>query len=523
MRGTWLFWLITLGPAFAPAQRITTELICRWESPAMPAKRHTIATATYQWLTEDIALLRFPTPESAASAQRALLEQKGAVTVQYNHRVAFREVPNDPQYFRQANMQRSGYEEAWNLTTGGRTAGGVPIVTAVLDAGFDTDHVDLLGNIWKNEAEIPGDGIDNDANGFVDDTNGWNFVDQSPDHPADVHGTAVAGLLGATGNNATGVTGTNWQARLMLFTISTVADIIAAYQYVIDQRSEYNRTGGSAGAFVVATNASFGIEDATCEDFPVWGDMYDRLGQVGVLTAASVANVGRDADLAGDMPIDCPSNFLIGVTNVDADDGLFAASGYGRENVDLAAPGEQSYTTRPGNTYGTFGSTSAAAPYVTGAISLLYATPSCPSLEAGARTDPAPAALRVRAAILASVRPESSLSGITVTGGIIDAGAAQAAILDDCLEEGAAFGIQIAFPNPTSGRLQVLTTARALPENAEVQLFDAMGRRVGGAAFFRYRVDPVGLEADLSGLPAGWYYLRVTDENRVAGINFLKQ
>ncbi|MGB3801167.1 MAG: S8 family peptidase, partial [Lewinella sp.] len=242
----------------------------------------------------------------------------------------------------------------------------------------------------------------------------------------------------------------------------------------------------------------------------------------GILTAASVANVGRDADLAGDMPIDCPSNFLIGVTNVDADDGIFSSSGYGRVNVDLAAPGEESYTTRPGNAYGSFGSTSAAAPYVTGAVSLLYASADCDRLRDMIRRRPADAARLMRQAILESVRPAPTLTLNTATGGIIDVAAAQARLISNCVVDEAPFSIELLYPNPTFGNLYLNTTAIALSTEALVFVYDVAGRQLGTVEITRVNTDPAVLELDVRNLAAGWYLLEIVDGERRARTKFIK-
>ena len=512
--------LILTLPSKGRSQEIPTEIICQWREGTGYAKALPAAQSE-RWLADNISVLEFPDVEAAKRGLKQLRGLPGLVAVQYNYRVSFRAVPNDPEYFRQANMQRAGFESAWQLTTGGKTAEGHAIVTAVLDGGFDTRHDDLAENIWTNTAEIPSDGIDNDGNGYVDDQNGWNFVDNSPDHPTDTHGTAVAGLIGARGNNALGVSGSNWEAQLMLFTIFTVADIIAAYQYVIDQRTLFNRSGGSRGAFVVATNASFGIEGATCDEFPVWGEMYDRLGDVGVLTAASVANVNRDADRAGDMPVDCPSDFLLGVTNVDDDDRLFSSSGYGRVNVDLAAPGERSYTTRPDNGFGNFGSTSAAAPYVTGTVALLYSLPTCTDLPGLSRNEPSGVARRVREAILSSVRPGLDLADRTVTGGIIDAGAALQYLEKACTTPPQPPIIQRVYPNPSSGTVQVVTNLSALPSDMLVEVVDPLGRVVGMPPYRELPGEPGAFVLDLPDMPTGYYIIVVKSGNNTAHANLL--
>ena len=338
----------------AGAQRIATELICDWKAPPGAPERSLWTTGQVRQLTATHTLLRFDDAAEAERVYRHLRFHPELVGVQYNYAVQPRRVPNDPDYDRQDNLTRLGYPELWAETTGGSLPNGIPIVTAVLDAGFDVDHEDLRGNLWTNPGEVAGDGLDNDRNGYVDDLHGFNFIDTlGTEYPIDVHGTSVTGILGAVGNNGIGVAGTNWDARLMLFSIRTVADIVQAYDYVVDQRAAFNRSRGREGAFVAATNASFGVEGATCADFPVWGAMYDRLGAVGVLTAGSVVNAPLDVDVVGDMPTDCPSDYLLTVTNLGLDDNLHPSAGFGAQQVDLAATGEGSYTTRPADGYGT--------------------------------------------------------------------------------------------------------------------------------------------------------------------------
>ncbi len=495
------------------AQRIDTELLCAWRETPVHERSFTRPAAAR--IASRVELLTFADATAAAAAYARLSGNPRVAAVQYNWQVTMRLQPNDPAYPRQVNLARAGYETAWESATGGSTPDGRTIVTAILDAGFDVAHEDLVASLWVNTAEIPGDGLDNDGNGYIDDLTGWNFIENSAAYPVNTHGTQVAGLIGAAGNNGLGVSGTNWNSSLMLFAINTVADIVAAYQYIVDQREAYNRSGGSSGAFVVVTNASFGVEGGTCADFPVWGGMYDKLGAAGILTAASVANVSQDVDLTGDMPTDCPSDFLLGVTNVDQDDRLYPSAGYGKTSVDLGAPGEGSYTTRPGNTYGSFGSTSAAAPYVTGAVALLYAT-ACDQLEDLVGDDPPAAARLIRESLLASVRVQPSLEFETSSGGVLDVARAQEELLRRCGSAGAVALRMTANPNPTAGALTVRVAAPGVGAGAVLDVYDTLGRRLitsrpgasGGQAAL--------LPLDLSALPAGYYVIRLIDAGRKA-------
>jgi len=501
------------------AQLEDRQLIVRWTSAAIGQKKTLDRAVHRSWLAYPlgIELITYPSPEDRLTDQQRLSTNPAVTALEPNRVVLPRISPNDTDFSRQAdNFERTGYTTAWELTPGGRTIDNQEIVIAILDAGFDISHEDLVDNIWINSGEIPADGIDNDGNGYVDDLNGWDMVGDDAVLPNDSHGTQVAGLIGARGNNGQGISGTNWETRMMLFSINTSADVVRAYEYARDQRKRYNETNGAEGAFVVVTNASFGSEGERCQVFPVWGGMYDELGEQGILTAASTANRNWDVEINGDMPTDCTSDYLIGVTNVGVDNLLFSSSAYGRRSVDLGAPGEGSYTTRPGDRYSPFGSTSAAAPYVTGAIALLYATP-CESLTDRARANPAGAALLVREAILGSTNANASLLNRTVTGGMLDVAAAQVRLADFC-EGGLSedFTIRAVTPNPATGTFTLETNALVFSANGRVRLFDFTGRLVYDRLAVRTESNPVRLRVDIDGLPAGAYLVRITERDRVA-------
>ncbi len=432
-------------------------------------------------LGPDTYQLTYPARTARRNPSAALNADPSVLLWQADEAVTFRQTPTDELYPRQAtHLELVGLPRAWDLTTGGTAPNGDRIVAAILDEGFDLAHEDILNNTWTNPGEIPNDGIDNDGNGFVDDLHGWNFKSDRPTFPSALHGQSVAGIIGAQGDNGIGTAGVNWSVDLMYFAIVTVSDIVAAYEYILDQRQRYNASQGREGSLVVVTNASFGVEGGRCSSYAVWADMYDRLGAAGVLTAASTAGRYWDVDVNGDMPTTCPTDYLIAVTNTDTLDRIWPSSGYGTTSVDLAAPGEHTYTTRPNNQYGTFGSTSAAAPYVTGAIALMYSL-DCPLITERLRTDPAGLALFMRGLLLASVEPVPDLEQLTVTGGRLAVDRALDALLQECNAYtsggGAEAGLRIQ-PNPTSrgGDIEVLNNALTLGTPYTLELYDSAGR-----------------------------------------------
>lgn len=361
-----------------------------------------------------------------------VLQDRHVVIAQFNHYVKFRStVPNDPQFndqWQYLNTGQSGgtvgadidADLAWDVTTGGLTPQGDTIVVCIIDGGFQISHPDLAPNVWRNHAEIPNNGVDDDNNGFVDDVRGWNTGLNSDDvtqgdDPS--HGTAVAGIVGAKGNDGIGVAGVNWDVKLMLVSGGTgvESEVLTAYSYPLTARKKYNETNGQEGAFVVATNASWGVDGGQASSAPLWCAFYDSLGVHGILNAGATINGNQNIDEFGDLPTTCPSDYLIGVTNMDHNDTKVTQAGYGSTHVDMGAFGAGTWTTAIGSTYDAFGGTSGATPHVAGAIALLYAAP-CSNFTALVKSNPSAAALQVREYILNGGDDNNSLQGITTTG-----------------------------------------------------------------------------------------------------------
>ena len=320
--------------------------------------------------------------------------------VQLNHIAAEREtVPNDPNFGQQWHHVESGdhdidSDEAWDVTTGGVAGNGARIVVAVLEGGGSNyNHTDLIDNHWTNPGEIPNNGIDDDNNGYVDDFNGWNSGSNNDNIAGGGHGTSVSGMIGATGDNGSGGAGVNWDVDIMQIDMANGlndANVIAAYEYPKTLRDIFNATNGAEGAFVVATNASWGIDQANPANFPLWCAYYDELGASGILNCGATTNSALNVDVVGDMPTACGSDYMVSVTATNDND-VRTFSGYGVTTIDLGAPGDQVYLPSGSSNYGNTSGTSFASPCVAGAIALVYSIP-CPDLAELAIANPQGAA-----------------------------------------------------------------------------------------------------------------------------------
>lgn len=197
-----------------------------------------------------LSVLRLPKYASVQRAEQALLANPRVLYAEPNYSIsaaAIGVIPDDSEFSRQSYMSSSRIPEAWSLTTGSSQ-----VVVAVLDSGVDIHHPDLRSNIWVNGAETPGDGVDNDQNGYVDDVYGWDFVDGIPDptpkfHNAFIqagihHGTIIAGIIAARGSNAIGISGISWRSKIMPLRVldnqgeGSVLSVVNALDYAIRKK-----------------------------------------------------------------------------------------------------------------------------------------------------------------------------------------------------------------------------------------------------------------------------------------------
>lgn len=437
----------------------------------------------------------------------------GVTLIQLNHKIQQRiTTPNDPglddQWWHVNDGSDGGTtdadidsDEAWDITTGGLTALGDTIVVCVVDDGGDLDHPDLMANNWVNYNEIPNNNIDDDGNGYIDDYLGWDAANGDDNIDGGSHGVNVAGMIGAVGDNNTGVVGVNWNVKIMNMEYGSIgsagnpneANVIEAYTYPLVMRRLYASSGGDKGAFVVATNSSWGLDNADPLDAPLWCAFYDTLGAAGILSAGATANNDVNIDNVGDLPTACSSEYMISVTATNNQD-VRTFSGYGATTVDLGAPGEDVRTTSSGGNYTTTSGTSFASPATAGAIALVYSAP-CASLAAIAHSDPALAAEMVRDAIFDGVDPIANLTNECVTGGRLNVKGALDEILQNCSSGGC-------MPPFTLGAGNITDTEADLTWNslASIDSFNISYGIDGGTAAVVFDVDANNYE--LSGLTA---------------------
>ncbi len=367
----------------------------------------------------------------------------GVKAVQYNYPVTMREtIPNDPEFNAQWHHRNTGQtggtagadvrtSEAWDITTGGQTAQNDDIVVCIIE-GANMNHPDLAPNHWVNTQEIPNNGIDDDGNGYVDDYDGWNPGGNNDAIFNGNHGTNVAGMIGARGNNNLGAVGANWNVKMMVVTVGglSTANVLASYGYAYEMRALYNETNGAQGAFVVATNSSWGIDNANPNNYAVWCAFYDTMGEAGILSCGATANNNVNVDVVGDMPTGCSSVYMVAVTATNHND-VRTFSGYGVQRIDVGAPGQNVRTTSGTNGYTTTSGTSFATPLTAGVIGLMYSIP-CESFIQFVKTNPQGGADLVRDALFDGVDQIPNLQNEVATGGRINALNSINLLLADC-------------------------------------------------------------------------------------------
>jgi len=308
-----------------------------------------------------------------------------------NYKISIFSTPNDPSYSQQWALPTINAPQAWDKTTGSNN-----VVIALLDTGIDYNHPDLSGNIWTNPKEIAGNGIDEDGNGYTDDTRGWNFIDNNND-PMDAngHGTECAGIIGAIGNNNLGTTGVDWNVRIM--PLKVINDQGYGYESdAIDAILYANQMGANI------ISISWGGNDFDQA-------LKDAIDASPSLVVCAAGNSGQNNDNSSVYPASYDDSNLISVAASDQNDNLASFSNYGPASVDVTAPGVDIYSTKPGSFYGSSSGTSMAVTFVSGVAGLIKAQ------------HPNWIASQIKTDIISTVDQKSQLSGKVRSGGRVNA------------------------------------------------------------------------------------------------------
>jgi subtilisin family serine protease len=379
-----LFLGLTAGPALAaPAPKtIPGEILIKFR-PGTPAAEQARVHRDVGAQTLNrfgiIGVEHWKVSGVSAEAAIARLQRNPNVAyVEPNFVIELDVVPNDPRFPELYGMRNTGQSGgtagadikatlAWDQFTGDPN-----LKVGVIDTGVDYNHPDLAANIWTNPGEIPGNSIDDDNNGYVDDVHGYDFANSDGDPFDDNgHGSHCSGTIAGVGNNNTGVVGVCWQAKIVGIKFlsgggsGSTAGAIAGVQYAITIGTKLTSNSWGGGGFSQALL-----------------DAINAAGAQGQLFIAAAGNSSANTDTSPHYPSAYNSPYIVSVAATDHNDNLASFSNYGATTVDLAAPGVAIVSTVPGNSYASFSGTSMATPHVSGAVALAMGRfPAVPNLQ----------------------------------------------------------------------------------------------------------------------------------------------
>ena len=302
--------------------------------------------------------------------------------------------PNDPFLDELYGLSRMDAYRAWGVTTGSSN-----VIVAVVDTGVYYNHSDLIGNIAINNLDAPHNGLDDDGNGYIDDYFGYDFFDVDGD-PVDEngHGTHCAGIVGASGNNGTGVVGINWNVGILPVRVLGAngsgmdADVASGIQYAVER-----------GASIVSLSLGGEFSSTVLENAIEYAR--DR----GVLVVAAAGNDNENNDVFPTYPANAPVDNVVAVAATDSYDRRASFSNYGASSVHVAAPGDGIVSTYLANQLDTKSGTSMATPYVAGVAALMKAA------------NPALSYADLKNGLIVSSDPLAALTGKVVANGRVNA------------------------------------------------------------------------------------------------------
>lgn len=363
----------------------------------------------------DIELVKTPRGLGVAAALKALRNVSGIRFLQPNYvrHTLVGPPPNDPFWLDGSlwGLTKISAQPAWiNFTSGDGS-----VIIGNIDTGVDYTHPDLAANVWRNPLEIPGNGIDDDNNGYVDDVHGIDTANHDSDPMDDQgHGTHTAGTIAAVGNNNLGVTGVNWNARVLPCKFldatgyGTDAGAIECFNYLIALRNR--------GENIRVTSNSWGQQRGGGLPAVALVAAIDGAGAAGIINIFGAGNDGSDNDSSPFDPASYPSVSIVSVASSGTNDRRSFFSNFGATSVDLAAPGENILSTYLGGDYQALSGTSMATPHVAGVAALL------------AKMDPSLSVAAIKALLLDNVDQSSRWTGRVVSGGRLNAFKAATAV-----------------------------------------------------------------------------------------------
>ena len=392
------------APAYRPG-----EVLVKFRPGASVARVRNLSTAIGGDVLHsfpELGIQRMRVTSGTVEQAVALLRADPAVVfAEPNYILKASGVPNDPMFPQLWGMSNSGQTggtpgadihapQAWTTFTGSSS-----VLVGVIDTGIDYTHPDLAANIWTNPGEIAGNGLDDDANGYIDDVHGWDFANNDNDPMDDhYHGTHCAGTIGAVGDNGIGVAGVSWSVRM------AAIKFLDAYGY------------GSTDAAIASIDyaARIGVRVINAS----WGGggysealrlSIAAAGEAGVLFVAAAGNNGVNTDFSPNYPSSYDLDCIVAVAATDHNDQLAYFSNYGVATVDLAAPGVNVLSAQPGNAYQHLSGTSMATPHVVGVAALIRGR------------FPGASVLATKQLLLVRAQPLAALAGVVLTGARLDA------------------------------------------------------------------------------------------------------
>jgi len=406
------FALASLAPALAnaaPPRILPGELIVRYKDGTTPADRAAFRGRAQADLQREFRMFGMEHLKlrgmSTDAAIRRFSNDPAVLYVEPNYEITLDAVPNDPRFPELYGMRNTGQTggtpgadihatNAWDVFTGDPN-----LKIGVIDTGVDYNHPDLAANVWTNPGEIPGNGIDDDGNGYVDDVHGYDFVNNDGDPFDDNgHGSHCSGTIAGVGDNNVGVAGVNWHAKIVGIKFlsasgsGSTAAAISGVQYAITVGCRLTSNSWGGGGFSQALL-----------------DAINAAGAAGQLFVAAAGNASSNTDVSPQYPAGYDSPYIISVAATDHNDNLASFSNYGATTVDIAAPGVSILSCQPGGGYQLLSGTSMATPHVAGVVGLAMGR------------FPSATNLFIKQLILNAADVKPQLAGKCLTGGRLNA------------------------------------------------------------------------------------------------------